>query len=253
MSETGSIARGDPRSIRVLRFMRVIGDHADLPSSAGAIRTRDFVRHLEYLERGRFTPVTLADFRLFQAGELDLPRKPVVLCFPAGDRDFMQTAFPVMERLGVKGVLFVAAGSLSQSAHQVTMPGAGGAGFETGGSGLEAGHLVELSSAGFEIGSLGMTGTDLTTLPDDRVWAELSRSRMLLEYHLNREVRAFYYPGSGFTPGIKAMVAEAGYSNAVWGGGRKGVFGADLLEIGSLLVTGRTSGPRVVVYLNFGL
>jgi len=243
-------ARGDPRRIRVLRFMRVVGDHSDLPFSSGAIWARDFVRHLEYLERGRFTPVTLADFRLFRAGELDLPRKPVVLCFLAGDREFMQTAFPVMERLGVKGVLFVAAGSLAQTAPPGTMPAAGV-------GELEAGHLVELSSAGFEIGSLGMTGTDLTTLPEDRVWAELSRSRMLLEYHLNREVRAFSYPGGGLTPGIKAMVAEAGYSNALWGRGRgrgrRGAFDADLLEIGSLLVTGKTSSPRLVVYMNFGL
>jgi len=76
---------------------------------------------------------------------------------------------------------------------------------------MTAQELRELSAAGFEIGSHGMTHARLTGLPDAELRIEVADSKKLLEDLIGARVTGFSYPYGDFDARIRDAVIEAGY------------------------------------------
>ncbi|HKP87838.1 MAG TPA: polysaccharide deacetylase family protein [Blastocatellia bacterium] len=73
----------------------------------------------------------------------------------------------------------------------------------------------EMDRAGLEIGSHTLSHPILTNVNDERLEAELSRSRARLEDMLGRQVGLFCYPNGNYDARVSRAVERAGYRCAV--------------------------------------
>jgi peptidoglycan/xylan/chitin deacetylase (PgdA/CDA1 family) len=198
-----------PQKVKVLVYHRVVNDDRlsrEYPWIC--VHTREFRNQLELLDRWGFTAVTFDDIRLCLGGQLDLPRRPVVLTFDDGYLDTYENAFPLLCEYGMRAVVFALGDVRIKTSEWCRSAGSPVAAL-MGGQ-----HLVELHAAGFEIGSHSMTHANLTSLPEGEAWEEISRSRIVLEILLDSPVLSFSYPHGFVNVTTKRMVADAGYSIA---------------------------------------
>ena len=165
-----------------------------------------FRKHLESLTEWGFTPITFQDYRLFLKGELNLPSKPVILTFDVAYKDNHKHMFPAMQKIGAKGVVFAPGDRRISESTWFAREGLPAAPLMTDHD------LIEMHDAGFEIGSHGMSYSNLTLLPQEQAAEEISRSRILLEIMLNAPVLTFAYPFGAATSETKRLVSDAGYT-----------------------------------------
>ncbi|MBI1806212.1 MAG: polysaccharide deacetylase family protein [Ignavibacteria bacterium] len=230
---------GNPQKIKVLMYHRIVSEE-ELSHSYPWLCThaQEFLHHLRLLERWGFTPITFEDYRLFQEGELNLPKKPVIITFDDGYLDTFEHAYPLLEEFGMKAVIFVLGdrnmrvNTWDQLAGLPMSPL------------LTEQQILEMHSAGFEIGSHSMTHTKLPELPHEKAWDEISRSRMLLEILLNAPVKTFAFPYGLTDCNTKKMVEDAGYAMACGTYSGPPCFGNDPFEVRRLFIPGFTNALR---------
>jgi peptidoglycan/xylan/chitin deacetylase (PgdA/CDA1 family)/glycosyltransferase involved in cell wall biosynthesis len=227
-------AEGNPRAIRVLMYHRIVADDGLSDAHWTCVHVRDFRHQLELMERWGFTPITFDDYRQYLAGELNLPQKPVVITFDDGYQDIYEIAFPVLQELGMKAVVF-ALGNRQVKTNSWEQPdGPPIAPL------MDGQRLVEMHAAGFEIGSHSMNHARLTALSEGDAWEDVSRSRMLLEILLNSPVRSFSYPYGQVNESLKRVVADAGFTVACSVFSGPATFGLEPFEIRRITVRSNT-------------
>ena len=197
----------DPLHIKVLMYHRIVRVSAPLPSEREfCVGASIFRNHLRIIDKMGYTTITFADYQLYQEGELNLPRKPIILTFDDGYRDTYELAYPLLREFGMRAVVFVLADASIRmndwdSGSRISPVPL-----------MTPAQIVELHSAGFEIGSHSLTHPKLTQVSRERAWEEISRSRMLLEILINSPVRTFSYPYGLVNDATRELVREAGYS-----------------------------------------
>ncbi len=222
-----------PKAIKVLIYHRVLQDPDDSRKHEYmCVYASDFRKHLRLLERWGFTSITFHDYHLYLKGELDLPRKPVIITFDDGYKDVFENAYPLLQKFGMKAVIFAIANSKILS-------NVWDHGSEHPASDLMTEHeLLELHSAGHEIGSHSLSHPALPSISKEQLWEELSRSRMLLEILLNAPVRSVAYPYGLVNEEIKKIASEAGYFTGCGVYTGPAAFGEDPFEIRRILIRG---------------
>jgi peptidoglycan/xylan/chitin deacetylase (PgdA/CDA1 family) len=213
------------RKIRVLMYHRILPRGVRANGNELSLDKEMFRQQLALLNRWGYTTITFQDYHLILEGQLNFPRKPVILTFDDGYLDMFENAYPLLEEYGMRAVVFVLADRTITT--NVWDPHC-----STRRTPLMNGQqILELHEAGFEIASHGLTHQDISSLPADKAWEEISRSRMLLEILLNAPVYSFAYP-FGFLDGrIKRMVKDAGYKFACGASSGPAVFGRDTYDI----------------------
>ena len=217
-------------NIRVLLYHRVVADN--VPADDFCIPREVFRRQLEFLERMGYTAVTFEDIRLNQEGKINLPRKPVVITFDDGYAEVYSNALPIMQEMGMPGVVFVIGDRSIRSNIWDEEEGM------TEVSLLDDHQVLALDRAGFEIGSHSLTHPMLPDVEPERAWTEIQQSRVQLEILLNKPVHTFSYPFGLVNEDLKRMVEEAGYRTgcAAWSG--PVAMTKDLFEVRRILVRG---------------
>lgn len=244
MATDGSVVQMDHRarnSMNVLMYHRIVDDESRAQRHWTCVHVDNLAQQLHMLDRCGFTTITFNDYRLSLSGEVNLPRKPVVISFDDGYLDTYRLAFPVLRELGMKAVVFVVAGKNVKSNiwdRHIGVPPA---------PLLEPGHLVQMSREGIEIGSHSLTHPRLIDLPDDAAWEELSHSKLLLEMLLDSPINSISYPYGIVDTRIKNMAREAGYTIGCGVSSGPAHFGDDLMEVRRTAIKNST-GP-----LGFGL
>jgi peptidoglycan/xylan/chitin deacetylase (PgdA/CDA1 family) len=216
---------GDPQRIKVLMYHRIVDNDVLARQDPLSVHVREFRRQLEFLNRWGFTVITFEDYRFFEEGELNLPKKPVILTFDDGYADIYTNAFPVLQEMGMKAVVFVLGDrrfTTNSWDHHLGLPPA---------QLVDDQQILEMQAAGFEIGSHSLSHPRLPFLSKEQAWEEISRSRILLEILSNTPVRTFAYPYGLTNEKIKSMVAEAGYTFACGAFTGPATFGSDAYEI----------------------
>lgn len=101
------------RDLRILAYHRVmtIEDEEQFDFdlalvSASAAQFREQIT----LVRERFNPISLKDLAAALAGEIALPRNPLIITFDDGYDDNYRVAFPILRELGVPATFFVSTG-----------------------------------------------------------------------------------------------------------------------------------------------
>src|ERR1051325_9964305 len=157
-SNSGNHFNGNPAQIRVFMYHRIVHDDRLSDSHWTCLHLRDFKKHLDLIDRWGFTTITFNDYRLFLKGELNLPKKPVILTFDDGYLDTYELAFPALRDMGMKAVVFVIAdrrikGNIWDD--HLGIPPA---------QLLQHHQIIELAQEGFEIGSHSFSHSRLTHL-----------------------------------------------------------------------------------------
>jgi peptidoglycan/xylan/chitin deacetylase (PgdA/CDA1 family) len=206
-----------------------------------------FAEHLQVIVR-MLRPVRLrAAAASLRTGRV--PRRAVVVTFDDGYADNLHAALPLLEEFGVPATMFVTSGNrggefwwdrlarlqlpepgpdhdaLSVHLQQLDGPARDAQLHEleqqappsaTLHRTLTAAELRQLAASSLiEIGAHTVTHAPLSSLAIDRQRDELERGRTELEALLDRPVTSFAYPHGALTATTTALVAAAGYENAV--------------------------------------
>jgi len=125
-----------------------------------------------------------------------LPPRPIVITFDDGYQNIFANAFPIMERYGFTGTVYIVANRLKSD------------GF------MNQKELKQLLDSGWEVGSHGMTHTELTQ-NHALVRREVLQSRLDLNDALGIKVFSFAYPFGSLDWFISSKVLDYGYFAAV--------------------------------------
>lgn len=229
---------GIASGIRVLMYHNI---PAQKPAQVGpsfAVQASSFRRQLELLERWGYTSITFEDLHLCLAGELVLPKKPVIMTFDDAYADVYEVAFPMLREFGMKAVVFVLA---DRSIRKNVWDNDYGAVYPL----VTDEQILEMKAAGFEIGSHTINHPRLTSLVEKDAREEIARSRILLEILLNAPVHSISYPFGIVNERLKQMTVEAGYLIGCGSWSGPALFGRDLFEIRRILVAD-TKNPVMV-------
>jgi len=221
-----SVVIGDPGSVKVLAYHRIVKDDTIHPSLKSYVTNVEVFRsHLRILERGGFTAITFRDYDLYLRGEMNLPRKPVIISFDDGYRDTYELAYPILREYGMSATVFVVAAPTSPVNYWDRCDTCEPAPL------MSPSQVLELHQAGIEIGSHSLTHPRLTEVSREQAWDEITRSRMLLEILLNSPVRTFCYPYGLVNRFVRDVVRQAGYTLGVGVYSGPARFGHDPFDI----------------------
>jgi len=160
------------------------------------ISTQRFREQMMFLKKVGYTsiPISLLLNALIHGAEL--PERPVVITFDDGPIDVYENAFPIMREHGYTGVLYLVANRLESE------------GF------INKEQVKEMIAAGWEIGSHGLTHSDVTvSRPSAR--DEILQSRLDLNDSLGINVSSFAYPFGKMDTYTAKKVSDYGYVGAV--------------------------------------
>ena len=159
----------------------------------------EFRRQLDHLAAEGFTTIPMADLVRWQAGEGELPEKPILLSFDDGHRSNAELALPELRQRGQKAILFVTAGRVGTDAW------------------LTWAQLRALLDAGMEVGSHTLTHRSPSTLSRDALRHELAESKRVLEEELGRAVDFVASPTGYDSRHFGPLAREVGYRAALQG------------------------------------
>lgn len=169
--------------------------------------TRRFRAQMRFLARMGYRVIGLdqALSGLFQGAAL--PRRPVVLTFDDGTRDFHEHALPILREHAYPATVFPVSGLLGRSADFVT--------YRPVPRLMSAETLRAVHDAGVQVGSHTVTHPRLTQLEPEAVGRELADSKAFLEDLLGAPVDHFCYPKGDYNERVRDQVRMAGYRSAL--------------------------------------
>ncbi len=147
-----------------------------------ATSTSTFAQHMEFLSRTGYLPITL-ERAVAALEEPSGDRRPVVLTFDDGYRNFYTTAYPILRAYGFAATVFLIAGLTGDKRSQFC-----------GSDCLTWSEVRELQANGVSIGSHTVTHPQLALLNRTEIDNEVGRSKLAIEAKLGVPVKSFSYP-----------------------------------------------------------
>lgn len=183
-------------------------------------------KHLQYLKENNFETVKFSDVaEFFETGKplpIAVGKKPVMINFDDGYKDFYENAFPILQKYEMTGTVFVIVKSVGNGAY------------------MNWDQVKEISAAGIEVGAHTMYHPALTASKKAK-W-EIEESKRALQEKLGTEITTFAYPSGKWNSYVENLVKEAGYKSARSFTTGNGISLKNLFHI-----------PVVRVYANVGL
>lgn len=159
-----------------------------------------FARQMRLLKRLGFTTVGLDD--LFFG---ELPKRPVVVTFDDGYRNFHQHALPVLKELGFQSTVFLVAnligGQNEWDVRQGDVPEAL----------MTLAEIREAREQGTQFGSHTLDHADLNAVSEAEAWRQIAESKEVLETQTGAPVFTFCYPYGRKSAQTEEFVRRAGY------------------------------------------
>ncbi len=192
--------RSGPRlvvPILMYHYIRVNPVAHDRLGASLSVTPRDFAAQMALLHHAGVTTVTLDDVVTALGGGRPLPPRAVVLTFDDGYRDFSTAAVPVLRSYGYRATVFVVSGFLGRPGY------------------MTAADVVAAAAAGMTIGAHTVHHVQLAHIPASIARVEIEASRQQLEQLSGQPVNDFAYPYGDTSRAVQAMVAAAGFHDAV--------------------------------------
>jgi len=191
MKEPGS-------SLRVLQYHNVT---PTLILGGTWVPPRQFARHVREIQRLGLPSVDPKTW------DPQHPTRGILWTFDDGFEGVYRYAFPILERWGIRAMVFVVVNAIGRA-------NLWDATFGRPVRHLTRDELHALHRAGWQIGSHSLTHPDLTYLSSADLRREVIESKARLEDLLGEEVQAFCYPFGRWNAWVREMVQEAGYRYA---------------------------------------
>ena len=157
----------------------------------------DFDAQMEYLSSHGYVTITPDELYSGLNGELELPKKPVLITFDDGYADNYTNAFPILKYYGMRATIFVIPAFVSKYKNYLTWE-----------------ELREMESGGITIESHTMNHYKLEELPDDEIRSELLNSKLILEENLGHPIEFLAYPTGTYNLHIAGIAKAVGYKGA---------------------------------------
>ena len=153
---------------------------------------------IQTLQSAGYTFMTAKELGEALDGKRTLPKKPVLLTFDDGHRDFYTGAFPIIKKYQVKVTNYVISGLL------------GGSDFMT------VDQVKQIAQSGLvEVGDHTVHHIDLKGAPLKEVESEINDSKKTLESIIGGPVVSFAYPAGSFDTQAEDVVKQAGFETAM--------------------------------------
>lgn len=156
-----------------------------------------FEEQMQLLHNWGYQTITLEMLEKAINDGAELPSRPMLITFDDGNINNYTTAFPIMQKYGFTGVMYIVGSYLGAELF------------------MDAGQIQEMVAAGWEVGSHSMRHRDLTTLDESEMKFEIIQSRKVLERELGVPVRSFAYPFGLFNSDAVNLTNAAGYTTAM--------------------------------------
>lgn len=150
-----------------------------------------FQRHIRWLNRLGYTPITPAQWLAWREAGTPIPEKPVLVTFDDGYADVAKYALPVLSHFGFGAVIFVLTDRLFW--HDLPV--------------MTIEDIQYWAARGIEIGAHTRTHPDLTAVTADALQRELMGSKMDLAEAGVMPV-SFAYPYGCYDERVRSAVAE---------------------------------------------
>lgn len=176
-----------------------------------SIPPRSLERQLAGLAARGYRGVTFSDAVAAQGAE-----RLVAVTFDDAYRSVHRLAWPILDRLGWPGTVFVPTAYVG-SEEPMSWPGIDrwvGGPHEAELLCMGPGELAELAEGGWEVGAHTHSHPRLSQVRADSLADELERPRALLQDWLGRACDTLAYPYGDFSPAVVAAARSAGYSAA---------------------------------------
>jgi peptidoglycan/xylan/chitin deacetylase (PgdA/CDA1 family) len=192
-------ARGPHLVVPILmyHYIRVNPVAHDRLGDSLSVSPRDFAAQMAMLRRAGVHTVSLADILAALGGGPSLPAHPVALTFDDGYADFSSAALPVLRANGFRATVFVVSGFVGRPGY------------------MSAAEVVAAARAGMTIGAHTVHHLELAHIPPRLARVEIEVSRQQLEQLTGQPVNDFAYPYGDTSRAVQAMVAAAGFHDAV--------------------------------------
>lgn len=142
-----------------------------------------FTAQMRFLKEQHYTVLPLKEVKSYLEGREQVSGKLVAITFDDGFKDFYTEAFPVMQKCGFTGTVFLPTSFIGSS--DLSLNGIKHLTWE---------EVRELHRYGIEFGSHTMTHPTLSLLKKEDVKAELRGSKEAIEDKLGVGVESFSYP-----------------------------------------------------------
>ena len=166
-------------------------------STSLSIPLADFDAQMNYLSSHGYVSITPDELYSGLNGELELPKKPVLITFDDGYADNYTNAFPILKYYGMRATIFVIPAFVGVYSNYLTWD-----------------EIREMADNGITIESHTMHHYKLEELPDDAIRSELLNSKQILEENLGYEVNFLAYPTGTYNLHIAGIAKEVGYKGA---------------------------------------
>lgn len=167
-----------------------------------------FGEHMRWLAEHDYRPVTVSALVSARAAGTPLPPGTLAITFDDGLRDFLTQAMPVLQRHGFPATLYVITGCIGKTNRWSQPLG------EDDRPMLSWSELRAVSELGIECGAHTHSHPQLDILPSVDAFAEIRRSKAILEDHLGHAVRSFAYPHGYASRTTRELVRQAGFMSA---------------------------------------
>ncbi len=177
-----------------------------------------FESELKVLHAWGYTTITTSQLVKAITQGASLPPRPMLITFDDGNEDNYTTAFPLMEKYGFTGVLYIVVQYMNQPNY------------------MTVDQIKEMAAAGWEVGSHSETHRDLPSSLDAMRY-EIVQSRTDLEDRLGVPVLTFAYPfgvennAAGDYAHFAGYIAAMGASGYTWDQGKGNLFVLQRCEI----------------------
>jgi peptidoglycan/xylan/chitin deacetylase (PgdA/CDA1 family) len=173
-----------------------IGISSSQAASTYYVLTEDFESQMKALRDWGYTSISVSQIVEAITRGAPLPDRPVVITFDDGNLDVFTNAFPIMQKYGFSGVMYIVVNFL----------------YTDGYMGID--QIKGMAAAGWEVGSHSMTHADLR-YDHDRLNFEIAQSRIDLQEALGVPVMSFAYPFGETDTVVSQQVKDYGYTSAV--------------------------------------
>jgi len=166
-----------------------------------SIAPETFSMQVEVLAELGIRSMTTQDFLDWRRGYTAGAARRVLITFDDGYADFASTAFPILSKHGLSGVVFVPSGKLGG---REDWPGANSSPRPL----MSWSTVAQLAHAGVEFGGHGVTHVDLTQLAPDQRRYEIDRCAQELAERTGRRPLSFAPPYGHVNSAVRADVAR---------------------------------------------
>lgn len=180
-----------------LEYNRDIGDTI---RTSLAVTPYWFEKQLQYLQENGYQTITFNDLYYAIKKHGELPKKPIILTFDDGYRDFYTDAWPLLKKYKAKATVFIITGFINRPNYMFDW------------------QIKEIAGNSGDLVTLGAHTVHhpaLTSLSPNKAYEEILDSKNFLEQNYHKATTVFNYPYGFFNNDVSDLVKKAGFQMAV--------------------------------------